>query len=271
MIKKDILLFCFIFIFSILILINYNKTSHVPQSIKISNIKYEKKEEINPLIIKLNDKNNKISSISYNESKIYLDGINVKANINYEKNLNFRMISKSIFGVESDIGSNENEFWFWSKRMKPSYLFYSDHKDLKKTRLRTPFNPHWMMQILGVNEIKTFDKSFYYKEYLAIASYDENNYGSKITRVQLLDIEKNCFFAHYIFNSYDELIVSAEVSEYYSVGEFNVPKSIDINWIEENLHIKWELGQPTINKKIDLNHWKMPKNYQKINLTEYIP
>lgn len=270
MIKKAAL-FCFIFIFSLLIVINYNKINHIPEPIKINEIKYEKKEETNPFVVKLNEKNNRISSISYDESKIYLDGINLKANINYSKNLNFRMISRSIFGIESDIGSNGEEFWFWSKRMKPSYLFYSNHSDLKKTRLRTPFNPHWMMQILGVNEIKTFDKSFYYKEYLAIVSYDENNYGSKITRIQLLNTKKNCFFAHYIFNSYDELIVSAEVSEYYSVGEFNVPKLININWIEENLQVKWQLGNPTINKKINPNYWKMPTNYQKMNLTEYIP
>jgi hypothetical protein len=269
--KKAELLFCFIFILTLFVLINFKKNEYIPQSIKISNIKYEQKEKVNPLIDKLNETNRKINSISYSENKIYLDGISVKSNINYEKNLKFRMISKSILGIENDIGSNENDFWFWSKRMTPPHLFYSSHQNLKKTRLRTPFNPHWMMQILGVDEIKSFDKSFYYKEYLAVASYDENNYGKKITKIQLINYNKNCFYGHYIFNAYDELIVSAEVSEYYSVNGFNVPKTINITWLEENVYMKWELGKPTLNGSINNSYWQMPTNHHKVDLNGYVP
>ena len=44
------------------------------------------------------------------------------------------MISNSFLGKETDVGSNEKQFWFWSKRMKPSVLFYSEHENLNKTK-----------------------------------------------------------------------------------------------------------------------------------------
>ncbi len=78
------------------------------------------------------------------------DGIAVKSSISYEKSLNFRMINSSFFGKEVDVGSNEKEFWFWSKRMKPPALFHTIHDNLKNTNLKTPFHPLWIKEIIEI-------------------------------------------------------------------------------------------------------------------------
>lgn len=265
--KKALTLFCFILF--LLFLTNFKKNDYINHEIKIKDIKTENKAEVNPIINKLNVQNNKIDSIYYSNNSMLVDGIGLKSSIFYEKDLNFRMISTSFLGKETDVGSNKNQFWFWSKRMKPPVLFYSDHENLHKTRLKTPFNPNWMIQILGISKIDDFDNCFYYKNYLAVTVEDKNNYNEKITKLQLIDINKNCFFGHYIYNSKDELVISAEVESYYCVNGIYLPKKIQINWQEENVKIRWDLSSPIINEKIKAELWKMPNYSKKIDLNGY--
>lgn len=265
--KKALIIFCFILI--LLILFNFNKVNYINNDIKIKDLKIQSEIKVNPFIVKLNHQNDKINSIYYSNNSIIVDNISLKSNIFYEKNLNFRMISNSFLGKETDVGSNEKQFWFWSKRMKPSVLFYSEHENLNKTRLKTPFNPNWMIQILGIGKIVNFDGVFNYKNYLAVVSYDKNNYNEKVTKLQLIDTDKNCFFGHYIYNNKDELIISAEVESYYCISGIFVPKIIYINWHEEKVKMKWDLSTPKINEKINSELWNMPNYSKKIDLNGY--
>ena len=108
------------------------------------------KNELESLIIDVNNKNSTILSfrsnceIQFNISPIKLDGT-----IQYKKNNNFKMITESAFGKESEIGSNDIMFWFWSKRMEPRALYYAYNTDLELTRLKAPFNPVFVRQTLG--------------------------------------------------------------------------------------------------------------------------
>lgn len=271
MIKKVYILF--VFFLTIFILFNFNKADVKPIDIdlnQIDNSKMLEKPVKNEIIEKINAKNRLINSISYNKIEIKADLIKLTAILSYEKKLNFRMITNSFLGKESDLGSNDSNFWFWSRQMNPPYLFYSNHENLHKTRLRTPFNPKWMIKILGINEIDEYDACFLYKENLfAIVKYDKNNYNKKITLIDLIDIEKNAFYGHYIFNSYNEMMVAAEVKDYYYIDGSAVPKTIYINWIEENLNVIWNLSKPSLNQNLSKENWLMPNNYKKVDLIDY--
>lgn len=273
MIKKVYILF--VFFLTIYILSKFNKVDTKPISIDIKNISkqenYKNANEKDLIIEKFNTQRKEVLSIFYPKISIKADVLKLDASLKYEKKLNFRMITNSIIGKESDIGSNENDFWFWSRQMDPPYLFYSNHDNLIKTRLRTPFNPKWLVKNLGIDEIKNYDKCFNYQGYYAVATFDKNNYGKKITIIDLIDLEKNAFYGHYIYNSYDEMMVSSEVKEYYYIEGSYYPKTIYINWFEENISVIWNLCQPQINVQFNENSWKMPSNYKKINLLDYKP
>ncbi len=65
---------------------------------------------------------------------------------------NFRLRAKSgIIGKVADVGSNDQEFWFWVHGDKPPYLYHCTHADLARgVRLPFPVQPEWVMEALGL-------------------------------------------------------------------------------------------------------------------------
>ena len=112
-----------------------------------------KVQKANPIIEAINLKNSKIKTFYCDDIKIKAIKkltVNLKGKIYFEKDKNFRMFTSSILGKESDIGSNDNQFWFWSRKMNPPALHYAKYEDIYKTRLKTPFHPIWTIECLGI-------------------------------------------------------------------------------------------------------------------------
>lgn len=63
----------------------------------------------------------------------------------------FRLIGKSMMGEEVDIGSNEQEFWFWVRRAEPPAVYYCRYADLRAgVRLPFPIQPEYISEALGM-------------------------------------------------------------------------------------------------------------------------
>lgn len=119
------------------------------------------------IVAKVNAKNKQIVSFICDDAqaKVRQKGLSAKIHgkIYYEKPMNFRFTLKSILGLELDLGSNEQQFWYWSKRDGEPGLHFAKHEDLGKTRLKPSFNPMVMMSSLGLNEILFNDTMRYYE------------------------------------------------------------------------------------------------------------
>jgi hypothetical protein len=63
----------------------------------------------------------------------------------------FRMKAKKIGKDVADIGSNEQEFWFWISEDNPPDLRHCTYADLTRgVRLPFPLQPEWAMEALGL-------------------------------------------------------------------------------------------------------------------------
>lgn len=224
-------------------------------------------------LVLLNSRNQLIKNIVFNKIKVKVEGFNLDSKLFYEKSLRFRMINWSILGKETDIGSNDSFFWFWSKRMSPPAVYWAKHEDLYKTRLKTPFHPLWMMEIIGVNTIDLENSTvFEHGHDLAIVQHKLSVLGQPIVRIYLVDPVKQAFIGHYIYDVNGKLVVSAEINTFQEIAGYHLPKSMTINWVEENIQINWELDTPLINCQIDSTNWDCDlKNKELINLKGYIP
>jgi hypothetical protein len=188
----------------------------------------------------------------------------------YEKDKNFRMVNWSFLGKESEIGSNDNYFWFWSKRMNPPSLYYAKHEDLPKTNLKTPFHPNWIMETAGISEIPLAQTTIVKYGKYVVAMYDAlSNSGEKITRAYLIDPQRKAIVGHYIFNKAGLPVVSAEVTTFHDLNGYNFPKEMKVIWFEEGFQSDWTLDQPTVNVIIDSKNWAMPDMKDKIDLNGY--
>lgn len=71
-----------------------------------------------------------------------------------QKPRNFRMTAKILGSNGVDMGSNENEFWWWISKSDPAGLFHCSYEDMatKQVRMPFPFQPEWIMEGMGMTE-----------------------------------------------------------------------------------------------------------------------
>jgi hypothetical protein len=66
---------------------------------------------------------------------------------------NFRLNARVVGQPAVDIGSNNEEFWWWISKGSP-YLFHCSYTDLERgnVRLGFPLQPEWVMEALGMGQ-----------------------------------------------------------------------------------------------------------------------
>src|ERR1700737_4547558 len=81
-----------------------------------------------------------------------LQSIGLDGKLVCQKPQNFRMSAKIGGSTMVDMGSNEQEFWFWISKADPPYLYHCAYRDYEagKARLPFPFQPQWVMEALGM-------------------------------------------------------------------------------------------------------------------------
>lgn len=66
-----------------------------------------------------------------------------------------RLSAKNLGTTVVDLGSNEQEFWYWVSKADPPYQFFCAYRDLHEGRVKHmpfPFQPDWIMEALGLGE-----------------------------------------------------------------------------------------------------------------------
>lgn len=73
----------------------------------------------------------------------------------FQEPKNFRFQTFHNNQIKSDIGINEEGFWFWSKEMSPPYLFYAKNTSDVSKKLKPEFQPKLFLAALGLNNNKS--------------------------------------------------------------------------------------------------------------------
>lgn len=156
--------------------------------------------------------------------------------------------------------------------MKPSKLYYARHENIMRSGLRMPFNPVWMMEILGMKDI-IIRNGFVtrYDKYWVVAEERMSTEQKLVNKVTLIDPDRMVVVGHYIYDLNGEILVSAEIKDFHRYQNVLIPKNLSITWFEENVVMHWEIKQPQINTSIDPRLWVMPRNYDthELGVTSY--
>jgi hypothetical protein len=70
-----------------------------------------------------------------------------------EKPRNFRMKATALGKGEVDIGSNDQEFWFWAAKNPDPFQYFCAYKDMDAGRIKMmplPIQPEWVMEAMGL-------------------------------------------------------------------------------------------------------------------------
>jgi len=110
------------------------------------------------LVAYMNDNAKRIETVQ--ATRIAIDcrqghqSVGVDAMMVCQKPRNFRLKGKVLGKPAVDLGSNDNEFWYWVSQENPPYVFHCDYTDLRTgtVRLPFPFQPDMIICALGIAE-----------------------------------------------------------------------------------------------------------------------
>lgn len=255
--------------FTILLCFTNNRTETCyleAENIVVTNAPVSKVDQIE----KINRRNSKVKSVCFEHVVITTSAnklLSLSSAIVYEKPKNFRMLTRSKFGLESDVGSNEDNFWFWSKRLNPPYLYYSSYENLENSRLKITFNPLWLIDFLGVNEINYKNTNVFKQNNLIGIIETKSNAYENVAKITLIDPDKSAVIGHYIINKVGKIIASNEITEFQEVDGILLPKTVQSYLEEEDLKVTWELTNPKVNIAINDQAWEMPDMSKKLDIS----
>ena len=117
------------------------------------------------LVDYLNDNSRRIQSLRCTDIDITasqgIQSFTIRGQMMAMKQRNFILAATALGSPVVDIGSNENEFWFWSSKATPPYQFYCSYKDFEEGRVRElpfPFAPEWLLEVLNMGNYGPADR-----------------------------------------------------------------------------------------------------------------
>src|SRR5262249_16893173 len=82
----------------------------------------------------------------------------VNGRLAMERPRSFKLLLKSHVAEEADIGSNEDEFWFWNRRNEEKAVYVCHYSEAGDSPLPGSLQPDWIVEALGLREIPPQDE-----------------------------------------------------------------------------------------------------------------
>ncbi len=222
------------------------------------------------LIKKINARNKSITSIYCDnvKVKVWKNGSRYKisGSMYYEKPTKFRLKISSIMGDELDLGSNNKLFWYWSRRDKDPGLHYAKHEDYNKTRLKSGFNPRFMMRSLGIAEIVINEKTKVVeteKDWI-IVHRKKNASGKPILVSIFFSKAKEVIDGIIVTDMNGKPHASADIQGHQN----GLPTKILYVWHTENQALLLEFRKVRVNQRISSQKWRMPNKKPQLNMAD---
>jgi hypothetical protein len=77
----------------------------------------------------------------------------VEGRMALERPRNFRLELSSFGTAKADIGSNDDEYWFWVSNREDPSIYWCKHDDLESSPLAVTYQPDWIIEAMGLKSI----------------------------------------------------------------------------------------------------------------------
>jgi hypothetical protein len=177
-----------------------------------------------------------------------------------QKPRNFRLQAKFVSNPAVDIGSNDQELWYWIGKADP-HLFHVNYKDLPNVKeMPFPFQPDWIVEALGIG---AYDEN---KSYKLSSTDTEWLLEEAATSPQGQPVKKVTVFhkgttrgstpqvtAHRLYDDKGNLICAATILEVQQDPSTSavVPRKFVLSWPKEKMELKMTIGEVRVAKDLD--------------------
>jgi hypothetical protein len=188
-----------------------------------------------------------------------IQGFHIRGKLACQKPKDFRMHAEALGTTEADIGSNDQEFWYWIRRGDP-YLIHCSYQDLASgVRIPFPFQPEWVMEALGMSEydptqppeLVTADKTY------QLVQRTKNSQGQPVQKVTVFNRQEARFQVtdHILYDANRKEICRAHIVDAAPVQGAVLPRRIVFTYPSERLTLDmtlWHQGDDVaVNRGFD--------------------
>ncbi len=206
----------------------------------------------------VNDNSNRVQSLYCTRGSVSTPGFPpLRANIAFQRNKNFRLRAETtITGPEVDLGSNEEQFWFWVRRAQPPTLFFCRHDRYSTSAARQviPVEPEWIIAALG---IVTFDSTWQHQGPFPVGSgrieirstQPHTMSPDPVTRITVIDDTRGVVLEQHLYNQQGQRLATAKLSKHQHdmASSTTLPRHIEINWPATKFELAIDLTDLQIN------------------------
>lgn len=199
------------------------------------------------LVTYLNDNARRVQAIQCNHVALDceqgMQRVGIDCVMACQKPRNFRLKGKAIGQSVLDIGSNNDEFWYWISKADPPYVYHCAYQDYPRAanRMPFPFQPEMVVAALGIAEYEpnTPYEVKEYKNYIELIEQvpSPHNPAEKLQKVVVFNRMQAApghpqVVAHLLRDPRGKIICQAVVREVQVNRETNavLPRRIVLTW-----------------------------------------
>ena len=193
-----------------------------------------------------------------------------------ERGGHLRLVVDSLVGNEVDIGSNDERFWVWAKRMPAPQYVSCRHEQLDDVRqsMGIPFEPEWLMQALGVSPLTVEGTKLEIEptaRQARLVQQITSAHGKPLRKVVLVDLLRGVIVEHSVYDYHGQRIAVARLEDHQldKASGAVLPRRVKLDCPQSDLSLVMQLGPIEVNPRgIPSQIWDMPKmpGYQMVDL-----
>ncbi|MFN4257966.1 MAG: hypothetical protein ACK4RK_01615 [Gemmataceae bacterium] len=181
-----------------------------------------------------------------------------------QKPRDFRMMAKVLGNPAVDVGSNQEEFWYWISRAEPQGLFHCSHQDFAtgQAQVNFPFQPEWIVEAMGMGEYGAPEQYQLIPQpktkTLELVRQTTLPQGQPVRKVTVFSQptrgQPPQVVAHVLQDAKDgHIICAAYITDYQQERASGavMPHRLKLVWPAEQVELKLRLDEVTINQPLD--------------------
>jgi hypothetical protein len=215
----------------------------------------------------LNDNSTNVPGISSDDVTltVYMGngiGVPVNAVLRAEGPRNFRMKAKLFGNDEVDLGSNNQEFWYWIKRADPPWQVFCSYQALEAGQVKEmpfPFQPDWVMEAMGMGKYGSAEKyeRIVEKETVKLVEKTKSPQGVPVRKIIVFNLRPAAGdqpqVTDYLLvdDATGKLICSAHIKRRQIItGRGEIPREMELNWPDQKIKLGLTINAAKINTQI---------------------
>jgi hypothetical protein len=217
----------------------------------------------------VNSNSAQIQSLYTTDAEIYVPGLpKARANIALDRPHRFRLRADTMLtGAEVDLGSNDELFWFWTRRSPEPAIYFCRHDQFTTSLAQRilPVEPEWLIEALGVATLDPAGENSapvpVGQGRLRIETRLPRHAGD-LRRIMIIDDARGWVLEQHLYDAAGQHLASAIMSGHRRDPLANVilPRTVKIIWPATKFEMTIELNNVQVNQLAGdpQQLWSMP-------------